>query len=65
MPCMPQRLGSPVEYSLPYIACWSRWGDRLYGDGHTIPLVGELGCGDVLDGRSFQGNSAVGGKFGS
>ena len=44
-----QRLGSPVECSLPYIACWSRWVNRLYGGGHTIPLVGDLGCGNLLN----------------
>ena len=37
-----QRLGSPVGCSLPYIACWSRWVDQIYGGGHTIPLVDEL-----------------------
>ena len=35
-----QRLGSPVGCSLPYIACWSRWVGRIYGDGRTIRLVG-------------------------
>ena len=65
VPCTRQRLGLPVECSLPYIACWSRWVGRLYGGGHTIPLVGELGCGNLPDGRSCQGKLAVGGRFGS
>ena len=43
LPRTRQRSGSPVECSLPYIFCWSIWVGRLYGDGHTIPLVGELG----------------------
>ena len=47
-----QRPGSPVGCSLPYISFWSRWVGRLYEGGHTIPLVGELVCGDLLDGRS-------------
>ena len=63
VPCTRQCLGSPVEFSLPYIDCWSRWVDQLYGDGHTIPLVGELGCGNLLDRWSCQGKSAVRGKF--
>ena len=65
VPCTRQRSGSPVECSLPYIACWSRWVGRLYGDGRTIPLVGELGCGNLLYGKSFQGRLAVGGRSGS
>ena len=60
-----QRSGSPVECSLTYIACWSRWVDRLCGDGHTIPLVGELGCGNLLDEISCQGKSTDEGQFGS
>ena len=60
-----QRSGSPVECSLPYIACWSRWFDEICGGVHTIPLVGELGCGNLLDGRYFQSKSTVGGQFGS
>ena len=60
-----QRSGSPVGCSLPYFACWSRWVDRLYEGGHTIPLVGELGCVTILDGISCQGTLAVRGLFGS
>ena len=56
-----QRSGSPVGCSLPYFVCWSRWVDRLYKGGHNIPLVGELGCATLLEGRSCQGTSAVGG----
>ena len=59
VPLMRQRSGSPFGYSLPYIACWSIWVDRLYEGGHTIPLVGELGCGNIPDGRSCQGMLAV------
>ena len=59
-----QRSGSPVGCSLPYIACWSRWVGRLYEGSHTIPLVVELVCGNLLDGRSCQGTLAVGGRFG-
>ena len=65
LPCMRQRLGSPVGCSLPYFVCWSGWVVRLYTGGHTILLVGELGCATLLDGRSCQGTSAVGGRFGS
>ena len=60
-----QRPGSPVECSLTYIACWSRWVGQLYRGGHTIPLVVKLGCGNLPDGRSCQGTLAVGGRFGS
>ena len=60
-----QRLGSPVGCSLPYFACWSRWVDQLYEGGHTIPLVGELGCVNLLNGRSCQGTLSVGCRFGS
>ena len=63
--CTHKRLGSPVGCSLPYIACWLRWVGRLYEGGHTIPLVGELVCGNFLDGRSCHGTLAVGGRFGS
>ena len=60
-----QRLGSPVECSLSYISCWSRWVDRFFRDDHIILLVGELGCGNIHDRRSCQGKSTVVGQFGS
>ena len=63
LPRTRQCLGSPVGCSLPYFVCWSRWVDRLYEGGHTISLVGELGCVTLLNGRSCQGTSAVGGRF--
>ena len=64
LPRMRQPSGSPVGFSLPYFVCWLRWVDRLYEGDHTIPLVGELGCATLLNGRSCQGMSAVGGRFG-
>ena len=64
VPCTRQRSGSPVGCSLPYFVCWSRWVNWLYEGGHTILLVGELGCATLLDGRSCQGTSSVGGRFG-
>ena len=60
-----QRSGSPVECYLPYIVCWSIWVGRIYKGGNTIPLVGELVCGNLLDGISCQGKLSVGGRFGS
>ena len=65
LPYMRQRLGSPVGCSLPYFVCWSGWVERLYKGGHTILLVGKLGCATLLDGRFFQSTSAVGGRFAS
>ena len=52
LPRARQRLGSPVECSLPYFVCWSRWVDQLHEGGSTILLVGELVCATLLDGRS-------------
>ena len=63
LPRAHQRLGSPVGCSLPYFVCWSRWVDQLYEGGCTILLVGELVCATLLNGRSCQGTSAVGGRF--
>ena len=54
-----QRLGSPVGYSLPYFAGWSRWVGQLYVGGRTILLVGELVCATLLDVRSCRGMLAV------
>ena len=65
LPRTRQRSGSPVGCSLPYIVCWSRRVGGLYEGGRTIPLVGKLGCVTLLDRRSCQGTSAVGGRFGS
>ena len=58
-----QRSGSPVGYSLPYFACWSRWVGQLFIGGHSILLVGELVCATLLDVRSCRGMLAVGGRF--
>ena len=63
LPPVRQRSGSHVGCSLPYFVCWSRWLDQLYEGGRTILLVGELVCATLLDGRSCQGTSAVGGRF--
>ena len=63
--CARQCSGSPVGYSLPYFACWSRWVGQLFIGGHSILLVGELVCATLLDGRSCRGMLAVEGQFAS
>ena len=63
LPRTRQCSGSPVGCSLPYFVCWSRLADRLYEGGRTILLVGKLGCATLLNGRSCQDMSAVGGRF--
>ena len=65
LPCTRKLSGSPVRCSLPYFTFWSRWFDRLYEGGNTIPLVGELGCVDLLNRIYCQGTLAAGGRFGS
>ena len=65
LPRARQRLESPVGCSLPYFVCWSRWVDQIYEGGCTILLVVELVCATLLDGRSCQGTSVVGGQFAS
>ena len=60
-----QRSVSPVGYSLPYFACWSRWVGQLCVGGRTILLVGELVCATLLDGRSCRDMLAVEGQFAS
>ena len=63
LPRARQRSGSPFGCSLPYFVCCSRWVDQLYEGGRTILFVGELVCATLIDVRSFQGMSAVGGRF--
>ena len=58
-----QRSVSPVGYSLPCFACWSRWVGQLCGGGRTISLVGGLVCATLLDGRSCRDRLAVKGRF--
>ena len=56
---------STVQCFPTCIACWSRLYDRLFGDGHSTPLVGDSDCVNLLVKKSCQGKSTDKGKSGS